>query len=39
VLDKPIGKNARYINLGTWLNNSMYAVWDGQNLSLQKFDG
>lgn len=36
VLDKEVGKNSRYINLGAWFKNPHFAVWDGENLSLQK---
>jgi len=36
VLDKEIGENSRYINLGAWFKDPHFAVWDGQNLSLQK---
>ncbi|MCB0754688.1 MAG: UDP-2,3-diacylglucosamine diphosphatase [Flavobacteriales bacterium] len=36
VLDKEIGENSRYINLGAWFKDPHFAVWDGENLSLQK---
>ena len=29
---------SRYINLGDWLSHQSYAVFDGQNLSLQFFE-
>jgi UDP-2,3-diacylglucosamine hydrolase len=38
VLDKKIGNKARYLNLGTWLNDSKYACWDGTTLSLLTYD-
>lgn len=34
VLDKHVGENARYINLGDWFKNPHYAVWDGEELKL-----
>ena len=36
VLDKPVGKNSRYINLGAWFKDPHFAVWNGENLELQK---
>jgi UDP-2,3-diacylglucosamine hydrolase len=36
VLDKEIGENSRYINLGAWFKDPHFAVWDGEKLSLQK---
>ncbi|MFN3917083.1 MAG: UDP-2,3-diacylglucosamine diphosphatase [Flavobacteriales bacterium] len=38
-LDKPIGENSRYINLGDWLQYNTYAVFDGSELKLLKFEG
>lgn len=38
VLDKKIGTHSRYINLGEWISNSYYAVWDGTDLELKKFE-
>lgn len=38
VLDKKIGTSSRYINLGEWISNSYYAVWDGADLELKKFE-
>jgi UDP-2,3-diacylglucosamine hydrolase len=35
VLDVPIAPNSRYINLGDWLNASVYAVFDGHEISLE----
>ena len=34
-LDIPIETNARYINLGDWINHNTYAVYDGQDLLLK----
>ena len=36
VLDKKVADNSRYINLGAWFKDPHFAVWDGENLSLQK---
>ncbi len=36
VLDKEVADNSRYINLGAWFKDPHFAVWDGENLSLQK---
>lgn len=36
VLDKSVGENARYINLGAWFKNPYYGVWNGENLELRK---
>jgi len=38
-LDVKVGENSRYINLGEWLNYNTYAVFDGTELSLEKFEG
>ncbi|MFH0866213.1 MAG: UDP-2,3-diacylglucosamine diphosphatase [Bacteroidota bacterium] len=35
-LDIPID-NTRYINLGDWIKNNSYAVWDGEKLELKYF--
>lgn len=32
-------ENTRYINLGEWLHNPHYAVFEGNNVSLKKWDG
>jgi UDP-2,3-diacylglucosamine hydrolase len=32
--DIHIGKNSRVINLGDWINNFTYAIWDGEALEL-----
>jgi UDP-2,3-diacylglucosamine hydrolase len=38
VLDKHLGENARYINLGDWFANPHYAVWDGEVLTLTSLE-
>lgn len=38
VLDKKVGTDSRYINLGEWISNSCYAVFDGEKLELKKFE-
>jgi UDP-2,3-diacylglucosamine hydrolase len=37
-LDKQLNNQSRYINLGEWINHFTYAVFDGQELQLKKFD-
>ncbi len=37
-LDLPVGEQSRYINLGEWMNYDTYAVFDGENLALLKFE-
>ena len=36
-LDKQLGNNSRYINLGEWLNHQTYAMFDGSNVQLLKY--
>ncbi len=36
-LDLPVNAESKYINLGQWLTSSHYAVFDGNNLELKKF--
>ena len=36
VLDKEVGNNSRYINLGAWFKEPHFAVWDGQELKLSE---
>jgi UDP-2,3-diacylglucosamine hydrolase len=38
-LDKPLSENSRYINLGDWISYNTYAVFDGSELKLLKFEG
>lgn len=37
-LDKQLNDQSRYINLGEWINHFTYAVFDGAELSLKKFN-
>ena len=37
-LDLPIGHQARYVNLGEWVNFCTYAVYDGQQLHIRYFE-
>lgn len=37
-LDKKITEKSRYINLGNWITNTTYAVFDGNLLELKMFD-
>lgn len=37
-LDLKVGENSRYLNLGEWVHFDTYAVYDGQNVSLKKFE-
>jgi UDP-2,3-diacylglucosamine hydrolase len=37
-LDKALSGNSRYINLGEWINHFTYAVYDGQELQLKKYN-
>ncbi len=37
-LDLPVDKKSRYINLGEWMSYDTYAVFDGNNLALLKFE-
>lgn len=34
VLDRVVGENSRYINLGAWFKDPHYAVWNGEELIL-----
>lgn len=34
----PVGQSAKYINLGEWVSQCTYAVFDGKNLDLQSFE-
>ncbi|MBK9425384.1 MAG: UDP-2,3-diacylglucosamine diphosphatase [Bacteroidetes bacterium] len=38
-LDIRLGDTSRYINLGEWINYNTYAVYDGKELQLLKFEG
>lgn len=37
-LDLKVDEKSRYINLGEWIHHSTYAVFDGQELRLEKFE-
>ncbi|MCH7410340.1 UDP-2,3-diacylglucosamine diphosphatase [Belliella sp. DSM 111904] len=37
-LDLPVGKNSRYINLGEWVSQFTYAVFDSEGIQLKKFE-
>lgn len=37
-LDIRLNENSRYINLGEWVNDYTYAVFDGTNLELKTFE-
>ncbi len=39
VIDKKVGTNSRYINLGDWVTGSNYAVFDGEKLEVKRFEG
>jgi UDP-2,3-diacylglucosamine hydrolase len=34
----PLNEKSSYVNLGDWITHFTYAVWDGKNLELQKFE-
>lgn len=36
-LDLKVGENSRYLNLGEWINYQTYAVFDGEELKLEKW--
>lgn len=36
-LDLKVGENSRYINLGEWVTDFTYGVFDGQNFELKEF--
>ena len=37
-MDLPIGAGARYLNLGEWVHQCTYAVYDGESLQLKAFE-
>jgi UDP-2,3-diacylglucosamine hydrolase len=37
-MDHRLTKNSRYINLGDWINNFTYAEFDGNDVTLKKWD-
>ena len=38
-MDVEVGPSSRYINLGEWVNDSSYAVLEGNKVTLQNFEG
>ena len=36
-LDLPVGKNSRYYNLGEWVNQYTYGVFDGEKFEIKTF--
>ena len=36
-IDKEVGKNSRYINLGDWILNNTYGEFDGEKMALKIF--
>jgi UDP-2,3-diacylglucosamine hydrolase len=38
-LDLPLNEKSRYINLGDWMNHCTYAILNGNEIKLQKFEG
>jgi len=38
-IDYALSDDSRYINLGDWIRNNTYAVFDGQRLELKKWEG
>ena len=39
LLDLPLEKNSRYINLGDWITHFSYGVFDGEEFELKKYKG
>lgn len=37
-IDFPLSENSRVINLGDWLNHYTYAFFDGENMTLKKYE-
>jgi UDP-2,3-diacylglucosamine hydrolase len=37
-MDVQLNENSRYINLGEWINYNSYAVFDGVDLNLERFE-
>jgi UDP-2,3-diacylglucosamine hydrolase len=37
-IDVPVNETTRYINLGEWVHHFTYAVFDGSNLELKRFE-
>lgn len=37
-LDLPVGNSSRYLNLGEWVNQFTYGVFDGEEFEIKKFE-
>lgn len=37
-IDKQVGTNSRYINLGDWIQDFTFAVFDGETLTLEEYE-
>lgn len=37
VIDMEVGEGSRYLNPGTWFNDTAYAVFDGTNMEIKRF--
>lgn len=37
-LDIPLNENSRYINIGEWITQNTFGVFDGMDFSIQKFE-
>ena len=37
MVNMPVGEQSRYINLGDWLYNFSYGVFDGEKFELKKY--
>ncbi len=37
--DVPIGEKSRVIGLGDWIGNNTYAIFDGKEINLEKYEG
>lgn len=38
-IDFDLKNSSRYINIGDWISHFTYAVWDGETMKLEQFDG
>jgi UDP-2,3-diacylglucosamine hydrolase len=38
VLEMSVSENSRYLNAGTWVNDSAYAVFDGETTTIKRFE-
>ena len=38
-LDVPLNEKSRYLNLGDWMSHCTYAIFNGDEIKLQKFEG